>query len=61
MGLIPFMIGFGFCFINSFLLDTMSFLDNLIFYSFLFWPTYLIGMILIILAIILKIKKRKKL
>ena len=57
IGLIPFIIGLGFSFINSFILKTLSFWENLIFYSFLFWPTYVIGVVLILLAIF-KIRRK---
>lgn len=58
IGVIPFAICLGFCFISSITSKTMSFFDYLIFYSFLYWPTYVIGIILTTLAVI-KIKKDK--
>lgn len=61
-GCAPFLFAFGFCFISS-LLDSggplfgkMSFLDYFIMYSFLYWYTYVIGMILIVLSV-MKLKK----
>lgn len=62
LGCVPFLAAFGYCFI-SYLLDgggpllNMSFGDYFVIYSFLYWPTYVIGTILIILSA-LKIKKK---
>lgn len=58
LGTAPFLFALGFCFVSS-LLDSggplfgrMSFWDYLIFYSFLYWYTYVIGIILIVLSVI---------
>lgn len=62
LGLVPFLFAFGFCFVTS-LLDLGGeafhktlFLDYLLMWSFLYWPTYVIGLILIVLSVI-KTKK----
>ena len=51
LGSIPFLVALGFCFVSSLLdgggLLKMSFVDYLLGYSFLYWPTYVIGIILI--------------
>lgn len=62
LGTAPFLFALGYCFASS-LLDSggslfgkLSFWDYLIFYSFLYWYTYVIGIILIVLSVI-KMKK----
>lgn len=56
LGSIPFLVAFGYCFVSS-LLDRggpvwkMSFVDYLFGYSFLYWPTYVIGIILIAISV----------
>lgn len=62
LGTAPFLFALGFCFAGS-LLDSggplfgkLSFWDYIIFYSYLFWPTYVAGGILIALSVI-KTKK----
>ena len=62
LGLAPFLFALGFCLVSS-LLDRggplfgkMTFWDYLIFYSFLYWYTYVIGIALIALSVI-KTKK----
>ncbi len=62
LGSVPFLVALGYCFVSS-LLDgggpflKMSFGDYLILYSFLYWPTYLIGIVLIALSLV-KLKKK---
>lgn len=57
VGISPFLVAIGYCFVSS-LLDSggpvfgcMTFWDYLIFFSFLYWPTYLIGIALILLSL----------
>ncbi len=59
LGSVPFLAALGYCFVSS-LLDgggpggpflKMSFGDYFILYSFLYWPTYLIGIALIALSL----------
>lgn len=62
LGCVPFLAAFGYCLV-SYLLDgggllKMSFWDYLVLYSFLYWPTYAIGIAFIVLSI-LKIKKKQ--
>lgn len=64
IGAAPFLFALGYCFVSS-LLDSggalfgkLSFWDYLIFYSFLYWYTYVIGIILIVLSVI-KMKKNR--
>ena len=56
LGCVPFLIAIGFCFITS-LTGIWSFWDYLILYSFLYWPTYVLGIVLIALSVA-KIKKK---
>lgn len=62
LGTIPFLVAFIYCIVSS-LLDgggpilKMSLGDYLILYSFLYWPTYMIGIALIALSIV-KLKKK---
>ena len=61
VGIYDSLIGFsGLCFIEC---DNyygfQAFIDSIYLYSFIFWPTYIIGVILIILSII-KLKKNIK-
>ena len=55
LGSVPFLVALVFCFVSSLLdgggLLTMSFADYLLAYSFLFWPTYIVGIILIIISV----------
>lgn len=56
LGTAPFLFALGFCFVSS-MLDRggplkMTFWDYLIFYSFLYWYTYIIGIIVIVLSVI---------
>ena len=64
LGVAPFLFAFGFCFVTS-LLDfggevfhKTSFLDYLIMWSFLYWPTYVIGIALIALSSVFRRKLR---
>lgn len=56
VGISPFLLAVGYCFVTSALdsggsiLARMTFWDYLIFYSFLYWPTYIIGIVLILLS-----------
>ena len=50
LGIVPFLIpffGFGYEMLNS---SQWSFFDYWVLYSFLYWPTYLVGLILIIIS-----------
>ena len=50
LGIVPFLIpffGFGYEMLNG---SDWSLFDYLVLYSFLYWPTYLVGLILIILS-----------
>ena len=60
LGIAPFLLAVGFCLVSS-LLDgggppfgKMSFWDYLIFYSFLYWYTYVMGMVLIVLSAVFR-------
>ena len=58
LGIVPFLIpffGFGYEMLNS---SHWTLLDYLVLYSFLFWPTYLVGLFLIILSV-WKLRGRK--
>lgn len=60
LGLAPFLFALGFCFVSS-ILDRggplkMTFGDYLIFYSFLYWYTYVIGIALIVLSSVFRRK-----
>ena len=55
LGCVPFLIAIGFCFVTS-LTGSWLFWDYLIMYSFLYWPTYVIGIALIALSVV-KIRK----
>lgn len=57
IGMIPFLIAFGFCFFSSMTAHDMPFWDYIFLYSFLYWPTYVIGIILIVLSLV-KIKSK---
>ena len=52
--LIPF-FGFGYEMLNA---SNWTLLDYLVLYSFLYWPTYLVGLVLIVLAVC-KLRGRK--
>lgn len=57
IGCIPFLVALLFCFISSITATNMSFMDYLLLYSVIYWPTYVIGLVLIILSIVrIKIK-----
>ena len=58
IGVVPFIIPFIFSFTR---MSTWTLLDWLIMYSFIYWPTYIVGMILIIISIykIIKLKNKK--
>ena len=50
IGIIPFiapLIGFAYEMINS---SSWTFMDWMVLYSFVYWPTYLVGLILIIVS-----------
>ena len=60
LGTAPFLFAFGFCLVTR-LLDPgggmfshTSFLEYLFMWSCLYWPTYVIGIILIVLSVIKK-------
>ena len=58
LGIVPFLIpffGFGYEMLNA---SNWTLLDYCFLYSFLYWPTYLVGLILIILAVC-KLRGRK--
>ena len=57
IGMIPFaapFIGFAYEVINS---SPWMMVDWLILYSFIYWPTYAAGLILIIISFVLKLRK----
>ena len=62
LGSVPFLTAFGFCFVSS-LSDgvgaflKLSFWDYLFLYSLMYWWTYVIGMVLIVLSVV-KLKKK---
>ena len=62
LGLAPFLFALDFCLVSSLLdsggpiLGKLSFWDYLIFYSFLYWYTYVIGTILIVLSAVFRSK-----
>ena len=58
LGIVPFLIpffGFGYEMLNG---SDWSLFDYLVLYSFLYWPTYLVGLVLIVLAVC-KLRGRK--
>ena len=55
LGSVPFLIALAFCFVSSLTAYGMSFGDYIVLYSFLYWPTYIIGIVLIVLSFV-KIK-----
>ena len=57
LGIAPFLFAVGFCVVSS-LLDSgkTSFWEYLVMWSFLYWYTYVIGMILLVLSAILREK-----
>lgn len=64
LGLAPFLFAFGFCFVTS-LLDfggegfhRTSFWEYLVMWSFLYWYTYAIGIILIVLSAVFRSKSK---
>ncbi len=57
LGCSPFLAAIGFCFVTR-LTGSWSFWDYLIMYSFLYWPTYVIGIVLIALSVA-KIRKKR--
>lgn len=56
-GLAPFLFALGFCLVSC-LLDSgkTSFWEYLVMWSFLYWYTYVIGMILLVLSAVLREK-----
>lgn len=58
-GLAPFLFALGCCFVSS-LLDSgkISFWEYLVMWSFLYWYTYVIGMILIVLSAVWRSKSK---
>lgn len=58
-GLAPFLFALGYCFVSS-LLDSgkISFWEYLVMWSFLYWYTYVIGMILIVLSAVCRSKSK---
>ena len=58
-GLAPFLFALGSCFVSS-LLDSgkISFWEYLVMWSFLYWYTYVIGMILIVLSAVCRSKSK---
>lgn len=51
LGIVPFLIpffGFGYEMLNG---SDWTLLDYLVLYSFLYWPTYVVGLVLIVLAV----------
>lgn len=63
LGSVPFLVAFIYCVVSSLLdgggplLPKMSLGEYLLLYSFLYWPTYIIGIALIALSIV-KLKKK---
>ena len=57
LGLAPFWFALGFCLLSC-LLDSgkTSFWEYLVMWSFLYWYTYVIGMILLVLSAVLREK-----
>ena len=58
LGIVPFLIpffGFGYEMLNG---SDWTLLDYWFLYSFLYWPTYLVGLVLIVLAVC-KLRGRK--
>ena len=54
LGLVPFLFAFGFsCLLDS---GRTSFWEYLVMWSFLYWYTYVIGMILLVLSAVLREK-----
>ena len=51
LGIVPFLIpffGFGYEMLNG---SHWSLFDYLVLYSFLYWPTYLVGLVLIVISV----------
>ncbi len=64
LGAFPFLFALGYCVVSSSLdgggpLMHMTLWDYLLFYSFLYWPTYVIGAVLIVVAAV-KLKKKHR-
>ena len=57
LGCVPFLIAVGFCLVTCLTDSWSSFWDCVILYSFLYWPTYVIGIVLIVLSVV-KIRKK---
>ncbi|MEH2938731.1 hypothetical protein AALA83_10070 [Oscillospiraceae bacterium 44-5] len=59
LGLVPFLFALGFCLVSC-LLDSgrTSFWEYLVMWSFLYWYTYVIGMILLVLSAVLREKSK---
>lgn len=59
LGLIPFIIPIAWGLFDTVITNRLdySFIDFLLYYSFLYWPTYIAGIIAIIISICIKSKK----
>ena len=58
LGVVPFLIpffGFGYEMLNA---SKWTLLDYLVLYSFLYWPTYLVGLVLIVISVF-KLRRQK--
>ena len=58
LGIVPFLIpffGFGYEMLNS---SHWTLFDYWFLYSFLYWPTYLVGLVLIVLSVF-KLRRQK--
>ena len=58
LGIVPFLIpffGFGYEMLNS---SNWALFDYWFLYSFLYWPTYLVGLVLIVLSVF-KLRRQK--
>lgn len=57
VGISPFLVAIGYCFVASLfdsggpIMGKMTFGDYLILFSFLYWPIYVIGIVLILLSL----------
>lgn len=63
LGVFPFLFALGYCVVSSSLsrggLMHMTFWEYLLIYSILYWPTYAIGAVLIVVAAV-KLKKKHR-
>jgi hypothetical protein len=58
LGIVPFLIpffGFGYEMLNA---SDWTLLDYFVLYSFLYWPTYLVGLVLIVISVF-KLRRQK--